>query len=115
MLAKRPRLSYKIMLSQSGYPSAVTKQNNINHHYTETNEDLIGSLKMRVAVVAAGISGLVSAHVLTKAGLEVVLYEMDNCLDSASKTFTVNGIQLDLGFMPFNQVAFVPSPKLCTD
>ncbi|XP_052620626.1 uncharacterized protein LOC111891255 isoform X1 [Lactuca sativa] len=61
---------------------------------------------MRVAVVAVGISGLVSAHVLAKAGLEVVLYEMDNCLDSASKTFSVNGVQLDLAFMPFNQVTY---------
>ncbi|KAL7597140.1 hypothetical protein Lser_V15G29409 [Lactuca serriola] len=61
---------------------------------------------MRVAVVAGGISGLVSAHVLAKAGLEVVLYEMNKCLDSGSKTISVNGVEVDLSFMPFNQVTY---------
>jgi cyclopropane-fatty-acyl-phospholipid synthase len=35
---------------------------------------------MRVAVVGAGISGLVSAYTLAKAGVNVVLYEKEDYL-----------------------------------
>ena len=59
---------------------------------------------MRVAVVGSGISGLVSAYVLTKAGVKVVLYEKENYL---GRQVTINGVDLDLSFMNFNRVIVV--------
>ncbi|KAH9648727.1 Amino oxidase domain-containing protein [Citrus sinensis] len=61
---------------------------------------------MRVAVIGAGISGLVSAYVLAKAGVEVVLYEKDDYLGGHAKTVTFDGVDLDLGFMVFNRVTY---------
>ncbi|KAI7730769.1 hypothetical protein M8C21_008056 [Ambrosia artemisiifolia] len=62
---------------------------------------------MRVAVVGAGISGLASAYVLTKAGAEVVLYDKEEYLGGHAKTVTVDGgLDLDLGFMVFNRVTY---------
>ncbi|KAM3356693.1 hypothetical protein P3S68_023407 [Capsicum galapagoense] len=55
---------------------------------------------MKVAVVGAGISGLISAYELAKSGVEVVVYEKENYLGGYAKTvYTVDGIDLDLGFM----------------
>lgn len=65
------------------------------------------STKMRVAVIGAGISGLVSAYVLAKAGVEVVLYEKDDYLGGHAKTVTFDGVDLDLGFMVFNRVSLI--------
>ncbi|KAJ6430245.1 hypothetical protein OIU84_021619 [Salix udensis] len=62
---------------------------------------------MKVAVVGAGISGLVSAYVLAKAGVEVVLYEKDDYLGGHAKTVTFDGVDLDLGFMVFNRVSHI--------
>lgn len=59
---------------------------------------------MKVAVVGGGISGLVSATVLAKAGAEVVLYEKEDRLGGHAKTVVVDGMDLDLGFMSFNPV-----------
>ncbi|PWA40403.1 Mycolic acid cyclopropane synthase [Artemisia annua] len=65
------------------------------------------SSKMRVAVVGAGISGLVSAYVLAKAGVDVVLYEKEDYLGGHAKTVTMDdGVDLDLGFMVFNRVTY---------
>ncbi|KAG5240708.1 cyclopropane-fatty-acyl-phospholipid synthase family protein [Salix suchowensis] len=61
---------------------------------------------MKVAVVGAGISGLVSAYVLAKAGVEVVLYEKDDYLGAHAKTVSFDGVDLDLGFMVFNRVTY---------
>ncbi|CAK7327300.1 unnamed protein product [Dovyalis caffra] len=61
---------------------------------------------MRVAVVGAGISGLVSAYVLAKAGVEVVLYEKEEYLGGHAKTVSFDGVDLDLGFMVFNRVTY---------
>lgn len=62
---------------------------------------------MKIAVVGAGISGLVSAYVLGKAGVEVVLFEKEEYLGGAhSNTFNSNGIHLDLGFTFFNPVTY---------
>ncbi|KAL5781622.1 hypothetical protein ACOSP7_006651 [Xanthoceras sorbifolium] len=60
----------------------------------------------RVAVVGAGISGLVSAYVLGKAGAEVVLYEKEDYLGGHAKTVTFDTVDLDLGFMVFNRVTY---------
>lgn len=60
---------------------------------------------MRVAVVGGGISGLVSAYVLAKAGVQVVLYEKEHCLGGHAKTVTCDAVDLDLGFMVFNRVS----------
>ncbi|CAK9139533.1 unnamed protein product [Ilex paraguariensis] len=61
---------------------------------------------MRVAVIGAGISGLVSAYVLAKAGVNVVVYEKEEYLGGHAKTVTVDGVDLDLGFMVFNRVTY---------
>ncbi|PHT85571.1 hypothetical protein T459_07677 [Capsicum annuum] len=58
---------------------------------------------MKVAVVGEGISGLVSAYELAKAGVEVVVYEKENYLGGHPNTVTVDGVDLDLGFMVFNR------------
>ncbi|KAH7522036.1 hypothetical protein FEM48_Zijuj07G0095300 [Ziziphus jujuba var. spinosa] len=44
--------------------------------------------KMRVAVIGGGISGLVSAYILAKNGVEVVLYEKEDHLGGHAKTVT---------------------------
>ncbi|KAL8241752.1 hypothetical protein R6Q59_012054 [Mikania micrantha] len=62
---------------------------------------------MRVAIVGGGLSGLASAYVLAKAGVEVVLYEKEDHLGAHAKTAVIDGIDLDLGFMVFNQA---PAP-----
>ncbi|KAJ9538276.1 hypothetical protein OSB04_031009 [Centaurea solstitialis] len=59
--------------------------------------------EMRVAVVGSGISGMVAAYVLAKAGVNVVLYEKEDYLGGLAKTTTVQGVDLDLAFMVFNQ------------
>ena len=56
-------------------------------------------------MIGAGISGLVSAYVLAKAGVDVVVYEKEDSLGGHAKTVTVDdGVDLDLGFMVFNRV-----------
>nr|GMD70042.1 uncharacterized protein LOC109176538 isoform X1 [Ipomoea batatas] len=61
---------------------------------------------MRVAVVGAGISGLVSAYVLAKGGAGVVVYEKEDYVGGHAKTVTMDGVDLDLGFMVFNRVTY---------
>lgn len=63
------------------------------------------SKKTRVAVIGSGISGLVSAYTMAKAGLDVVLYEKEDYLGGHAKTVTFDGVDLDLGFMVFNRVS----------
>ncbi|KAI3451310.1 hypothetical protein Pfo_007975 [Paulownia fortunei] len=62
--------------------------------------------KMRVAVVGGGVSGLMSAYLLAKEGVEVVLYEKEDHLGGHAYTVTVDGIQLDIGFIIFNRVTY---------
>ena len=62
------------------------------------------SKKMRVAVIGSGISGLVSAYTMAKAGVDVVVYEKEDYLGGHAKTVTFDGVDLDLGFMVFNRV-----------
>lgn len=60
---------------------------------------------MRLAVVGAGISGLVAAYELAvSGGVEVVLYEKEDYLGGHSKTVSIDGIDVDLGFIVFNRV-----------
>ncbi|KAH9764173.1 Amino oxidase domain-containing protein [Citrus sinensis] len=61
---------------------------------------------MRIAVIGGGMSGLVSAYVLAKAGVEVVLYEKEDSLGGHAKTVTIDGVDLDIGFMLFNHVEY---------
>ncbi|CAM0902384.1 unnamed protein product [Alopecurus aequalis] len=68
---------------------------------------------MRVAVVGGGVSGLAAAHELLATGgggVRVTLYEEENCLGGHARTVAVGDgagrIQLDLGFMSFNQVTY---------
>lgn len=68
---------------------------------------------MRVAVIGAGISGLVSAYVLAKEGIEVVVYEKDDYLGGHSRTVTFDGVDLDLGFMVFNRVSIFLFSETC--
>ncbi|XVE81904.1 hypothetical protein DITRI_Ditri15bG0103500 [Diplodiscus trichospermus] len=61
---------------------------------------------MRIAVIGAGISGLVAAYVLAKEGVKVVLYEKEDELGGHAKTVNFDGVDLDLGFMVFNSVTY---------
>ncbi|PRQ36739.1 putative cyclopropane-fatty-acyl-phospholipid synthase [Rosa chinensis] len=61
---------------------------------------------MKVAVIGSGISGLVSAYVLAKEGVEVVLYEKKDYLGGHARTITYDGVDLDLGLMVFNHVMY---------
>ncbi|XP_006350407.1 uncharacterized protein [Solanum tuberosum] len=62
---------------------------------------------MKLAVVGAGISGLVSAYELAKAGVKVVVYEKENYISChANKTVIVDDIDLSLDFMIFDQVTY---------
>ncbi|KAI4345868.1 hypothetical protein L6164_012956 [Bauhinia variegata] len=61
---------------------------------------------MRVAVIGAGISGLVSAYVLAEEGANVVMYEKEDCLGGHAKTVNFDGVDLDLAFMVFNRVTY---------
>lgn len=80
-------------------------------YYIAAGEDLEAGkkelLKMRVAVVGAGVSGLGSAYVLAKGGAAVVVYEKEDYVGGHAKTVTVDdGVDLDLGFMVFNRVRY---------
>lgn len=60
---------------------------------------------MKVAVIGAGIKGLVCSYVLAKAGVEVVLFEREEYLGSHRyRTITFDGFDLDLAIMVFNPV-----------
>ncbi|VAH54011.1 unnamed protein product [Triticum turgidum subsp. durum] len=70
---------------------------------------------MRVAVVGGGVSGLAAAHELLLAandggGVRVTLYEQEESLGGHARTVAVDDgagrVQLDLGFMSFNQVTY---------
>ncbi|KAJ4722774.1 Cyclopropane-fatty-acyl-phospholipid synthase [Melia azedarach] len=60
-------------------------------------------MKMKVAVIGGGISGLVCAYVLAKSGsVKVVLYERQDHLGGHTNTVTFDGVDLDLAFLLFN-------------
>ncbi|KAA3467921.1 cyclopropane synthase [Gossypium australe] len=57
---------------------------------------------MEVAVIGGGIKGLVSAYVLVKAGVDVVVYEKEEQLGGHAKTVNFDAVDLDLGFLFLN-------------
>jgi cyclopropane-fatty-acyl-phospholipid synthase len=64
---------------------------------------------MKVAVVGAGVAGLVAAHTLVVAGVDVVLYEKENTVGghiggAATSCVHHEGSDLDVGFTIFNPV-----------
>uniref|UniRef100_A0ACD5YUX1 Uncharacterized protein n=1 Tax=Avena sativa TaxID=4498 RepID=A0ACD5YUX1_AVESA len=69
---------------------------------------------MRVAVVGGAVSGLAAAYELLATGgdgVRVTLHEAEECLGGNARTVAVSdgaagSIQLDLGFMTFNQVTY---------
>ncbi len=67
------------------------------------------SYKMKVAVVGAGVAGLVAAHTLVVAGVDVVLYEKENTVGghiggAATGCVHHEGNDVDVGFTIFNPV-----------
>lgn len=64
---------------------------------------------MRVAVVGAGVSGLVSAYLLSKAH-DVTLFERNNYFGGHSNTVSLQGrageVHLDTGFLVYNEPAY---------
>eukprot|EP00897_Mesotaenium_endlicherianum_P008430 jgi/Mesen1/7615/ME000397S06675 len=62
---------------------------------------------MKVAVVGSGVSGLVAAWTLAKAGVEVTVYERDAHIGGhACSTYVESKIPVDVGFMVFNKVTY---------
>lgn len=49
-------------------------------------------------MIGRGTSGLVSAYVLAKAGVEFVLYDKEDSLGSHAKTVTIHGVDLVVFF-----------------
>lgn len=58
---------------------------------------------MKVAVVGGGISGLICAYELAKAGVKVVIYEKEHYI---GRTVTVDDVDIDLGFIFLNWVSY---------
>jgi uncharacterized protein len=56
---------------------------------------------MRIAIVGAGVSGLGAAHVLSRAH-DVEVFERDAEPGGHVKTISHGGLQLDTGFIVFN-------------
>ncbi|KAH8959005.1 hypothetical protein BDL97_06G058100 [Sphagnum fallax] len=71
---------------------------------------------MKVAVVGAGVAGLVAAHTLVVAGVDVVLYEKENTVGghiggAATGCVHHEGNDVDVGFTIFNPVMY-PDPLI---
>ncbi|XWS39151.1 hypothetical protein CRYUN_Cryun18bG0025500 [Craigia yunnanensis] len=67
---------------------------------------------MAVAVIGGGIRGLVSANVLAKAGVNVVVYEKEEQLGGHAKTVSFDDIDLDLGFLFLNPARYAAMLEL---
>src|SRR4051794_19079493 len=57
---------------------------------------------MNVAVVGAGVSGLVSAHLLHRQGHDVTVFEAGAYAGGHTNTVDVDGLAIDTGFIVFN-------------
>nr|AAM33848.1 cyclopropane synthase [Sterculia foetida] len=61
---------------------------------------------MGVAVIGGGIQGLVSAYVLAKAGVNVVVYEKEEQVGGHAKTVSFDAVDLDLGLLFLNPARY---------
>jgi len=59
-----------------------------------------------VAVIGSGISGLTAAHALSKDGHRVRLFEREPTLGGHATTVEVDGLQVDIGFIVYNDVTY---------
>ncbi|XVF38512.1 hypothetical protein REPUB_Repub20aG0108400 [Reevesia pubescens] len=69
-------------------------------------------MAMGVAVIGGGIRGMVSAYVLAKAGVNVVVYEKQEQLGGHANTVTFDDIDLDLGFLFLNPATYPTTLEL---
>ena len=60
---------------------------------------------MKIAVVGAGVSGLVSAYLLSKQH-EVHLFERNSYFGGHANTHDVDGVGVDTGFIVYNEPAY---------
>lgn len=66
---------------------------------------------MKIAVVGAGVSGLVSAYLLSKRH-EVHLFERNDYFGGHANTHDVDGVGVDTGFIVYNQPAYARFSRL---
>ena len=73
----------------------------------------------KVAIIGSGISGLTSAHYLTKAGVDVTVFEKNDYIGghTATKTVTVNhqDYDIDTGFIVYNDWTYPNFIRLLTE
>ncbi|WRX21362.1 hypothetical protein QQP08_013849, partial [Theobroma cacao] len=91
-------LSHTLPLSS---PNSHTRAKHIQQLYTDPRQQT-EYYRMRVAVIGGGIRGLVSAYVLAKAGVNVVVYEKGKQFGGHARTVNFHAIDLDLAFMFLN-------------
>ncbi|KAK6254719.1 hypothetical protein SCA6_016024 [Theobroma cacao] len=91
-------LSHTLPLSS---PNSHTRAKHIQQLYTDPRQQT-DYYRMRVAVIGGGIRGLVSAYVLAKAGVNVVVYEKGKQFGGHARTVNFHAIDLDLAFMFLN-------------
>jgi len=61
---------------------------------------LIGNTKgdfMKVAIIGAGFSGMLAAYLLNKEGIDVTVYEKQECIGGHCRTFVSKDIYTELG------------------
>jgi len=95
----------------SSRPRAESRSSAASHgEEGETTKEHEGMTRHRTVVVGGGISGLVCALELQRAGHEVVLLEKEDDVGGRVRTAVVDGYTLDRGF----QVLFTAYPVLCS-
>jgi cyclopropane-fatty-acyl-phospholipid synthase len=58
----------------------------------------------RVAVIGSGCAGLAAAWHLNRSGVDVTLFESASWVGGHANTITVDGVDVDTGFMVYNAV-----------
>jgi cyclopropane-fatty-acyl-phospholipid synthase len=58
-------------------------------------------------VIGGGICGVAAAYVLAETGVEVVVYEKEDNVGGHGNTVSVEGIDVGLDFMGFNNVSLL--------